>query len=377
MSVLRTHGPRLAAGAVVATLAVTGLTPLTAAEAAPADCATALAPFLATSDAQPGYTGHAVDHLGIGTADSTSRWDSRLVRSGLDSALTLDLVVAGRPLHITTATSSVTTRQARWTTVPTGLGTRRTRSGALVLLHKSAPLWFVDATPSTVDDVHSSGVWPSHDASLFLATASVLTGTAPGPDGSTVYSCGGAADEATFTVTAAGLVSQVTFEGTGSAARTSAHGLVGSVRRAAADLRSAARGGARTVAAPTDSITIDYTYARPSISVPSRSHVVLLQRYAMALEAVDLRASVHTAASIVALVTNQGRTATHKRVTAGEIQRNAAMIVTGLNAFQTIQYRVGKHPGSVWIAATNPFTGERVAYRVGIVAGKAKVTKVA
>jgi len=371
MSVLRTHGPRLAAAAV-ATLAVTGLTPLTAANAGAADCATTLAPFLATSDAQPGYTGHATDQLSIGSADSTSGWDPRLVRSSVSSVFALDLVVGGRPIHISTSSSSVTTTQARWTTVPTGLGTRRTRAGALVLLHKTAPLWFVDARPSTVDDVHGSGVWPSHDVSSFLTVTTLLTGTAPGPNGSTVYTCSDANLQTTVTVTAAGLVSQATFEGP-SAAVTSARGLVGTVRRAAAKLRTATR----TVAAPTDTMTIDYTYARPTISVPSRSHVVLLPRYNQALEAVDLRASVHTAASIVALVSNQESAAARKPVTAGQVQRNAAEIVTGLDAFQTIRYRVGKHPGSVWIAATNPFTGERVAYRVGVVAGKAKVTKVA
>jgi hypothetical protein len=375
MSVLRTHGPRFAAAAV-ATLAVTGLTPLTAAHAGPADCATTLAPFLATSDAQPGYTGHATESLGFGTADATSAWDSRLVRSSLDAQLTLDLQVGGQTVHTSVRTASVATTRARWTTVPAELGNRRTRAGALALLHKSAPLWSVVVGRSTAGEVHASGVWPSHDAEQFLGTAVPVTDVAPGASGSTVYTCGDASLTATVTVTSGGLVSQMTLTSTSNAARAT-QGLVGSVRRAAASMRAAARGAARTAAPASDTITLDYTYARPVISVPNRAHVVELRTYRAALEAVDLRLSVHMAASFVALDANRSRTATHKRVTAGDVQRLARRIVGLVNPFQVIQWRAGLHPGSVWIAATNPFTGARVAYRVGVVRGTAKVTRIA
>ena len=375
MSVLRTHGRRLAAAAV-ATLAVAGLTPLTAAHAGAADCATTLAPFLATSDAQPGYTGHATETLGFGTADATSAWDSRLVRSSLDARLTLDLQVGGQTVHTSVRTRSVTTTQGRWTIVPDELGTRRTRAGALALLHKSAPLWAVVLERSTADEVHASGVWPSHDAEQFLGTAVPVTNVAPGAGGSTVYTCGDPSLTATVTVTGDGLVSQMVLTTSSTAARAS-QGLVGSVRRDAASLRATARGAARTAAPASDTITLDYTYARPVIALPTRAHVVVLRTYRAALEAVDLRLSVHLAASFVALKANRGRTATHKRVTASDVQRLARQLVNRANPFQVIQYRAGLHPGSVWIAATNPFTGERVAYRVGVVRGTAKVSRIA
>ena len=375
MSVLRAHGPRLAAAAV-ATLAVTGLAPLTAAHAGPADCATTLAPFLATSDAQPGYTGHATEDLGFGSADATSAWDAALVRSSVDARLTLDLQVGGRLVHSSVRTASVTTSQARWTTVPADLGNRRTRAAALALLHKSAPLWAVVVEPATTDEVHASGVWPSHDADQFIDPGLPVTTVAPGAGGSTVYTCADPSVTATITVSSTGLVSQMVSTSSSSAARA-AHGLVASVRRAAVSLRSSARGAARNAAPAIDTITLDYTYARPVIALPTRAHVVELNTYRAALESVDLRSSVAGAASAVAREANTERTRKHPRTRAGIVQHLARQLVKEANRFQVIQYRAGLHPGSVWIAATNPFTGERVAYRIGVVRGTAKVTRIA
>jgi hypothetical protein len=377
MSSVRTPSAARLAGLTVATLAVTALTPLAAAQAVPADCATVLAPALAASDAQPGYSGHVSDVSDSVHADLTSAWNSALVRSGLHGSVTLNLVIAGVPLTSTSEIAGVTTTTGSWTTPSDSFASPAERSQVLRLLGKKAPLSVYSKKSSSADDVHAAGVWPSHDVAGFLRDPAPVSSTTPGPDGAIAYTCDLPGAAATFTVNGAGLLSQIAVTGVPSGSvSVTGHGLVAAARTALRAARASAH--VRASGAPaTETLTLDYTYAMPVIRLPKSDHTTTQTMYRIAVEAVHLRDSVRQTAQLVALAANAGRGPRHPRVTTADIRELAHVIVGGFNQFSLIDMRVGFHPGGVWIAATNRLTGEKVAYSVRTSHGTAKVSKVA
>jgi hypothetical protein len=377
MSSVRTPSRARFAALTVATIAITALTPLAGAQAAPQDCATVLAPALAASDAQPGYSGRATDVSDSVQAEVTSAWNSAMVRSGLHGSVTVSFVLDGRPFTSTSEIAGVTTTSGSWASAPDTFSSAKERAQVLALLRRQAPLSIYTRRTSSAADVHAAGVWPSHDVAGFLSDPAPVTSVTPGADGATVYACEIPGGSVTFTVNAGGLLSQIAASAVPSGSVTSAgRGLVASARTAMHAARASAHVG-RSGAPATESLTLDYTYAVPTIRLPKSDHTTTLTMYRIAVEAVHLRDSVHQTAVLVAMAVNAGRSPRHPRATTADIRRLAHVIVVSFNQLSYIDMRVGYHPGGVWIAATNRLTGEKIAYRVRATHGTATVMKIA
>jgi len=377
MSSVRTPSRARLAALSVATIAVTALTPLAGAQAVPQDCATVLAPALAASDAQPGYSGHVSDVSDSVHAEVTSAWNSAMVRSGLHGSVTVSFVLDGQPFTSTSEISGVSTTKGSWTSPPDTFSSAKERAQVLALLRRQAPLSIFTRRTVSAAEVHAAGVWPSHDVGGFLTDPAPVTSVAPGADGATVYACELPGGSVTFTVNAGGLLSQIAATAVPSGSVTVAgRGLVASARTAMRAARASAHVG-RSGASATESLTLDYTYAVPTIRLPRSDHTTTLTMYRIAVEAVHLRDNVHQTAVLVAMAVNAGRSPRHPRATTADIRHLAQVIVSGFNQFSYIDMRVGFHPGGVWIAATNRLTGEKVAYRVRATHGAATVMKIA
>jgi hypothetical protein len=379
MSVPKISVRRLVA-ASAATIVVTGLLPVAAAQADPVqDCATVLAPAIAASDARPGYSARMTDVADTFSADLTSSWSAATVRSTLSGTVAISVDINGQKQTFTSTMDSFVARNGSWTSLPDRFASPHDIATALALLGKHTPAYLFAAKAVTSTAVHQQGVWPSHDVAGFLARPLPVTGTAPAADGGTVYTCAGTDVTETYTVNAAGLLSQVSVVGAASPGATNARGLVGTARRATAAARAKAtalRARAAT-ASGSETVTLDYTYAKPAIALPTWSQTVTALQLETAVEAIHLRHSVFGVAGMVATAADAGVGPRHHKVTTADIRRISHLVVRFVNDFQIIQIRVGYHPGGVWLAATNPFTGERVAYRVRVSDGRAKVSKIA
>lgn len=355
---LPARGHARTAALVATTAIVSALLPLSTAQAAPTDCAGALAPAVALSDAQPGYTGVATTTAPDFVGTSTSSWNAHQARSSASIHLTVTLVGAPAPGSFSVSSRSYVSVHGRWTSAGE-VASPADLKAALALLHKASPAYLYTARELTRDEVHARGVWPSHDVAAVLETPMSVTSIDPGPSGSTVYTCTDGVSTAHFVVGASGRIDQITLDApTGTGA--SRAGVLGAALRAATSARLP-RGltGAGTV---TDTLT--YSYTLPVVPLPSMWRSTTYQRLFTALESLHLRALVSAVAAGVAL-TADGEAGGHASV--GAIRRFARIVVATGNREGLIQLRVGYHPGGVWIAATNPFTGARVAY--SLVAG--------
>ena len=367
MSVQGRLGTRSAA-LLAATAVLTALLPIVGAQAATTDCATVLAPAVALSDAQPGYSGVSASTTPDGSGTATSRWNPAQVRASLDMRLSFTVTVDGKPHPFSFATTTLASTHARWASLG-NFASARDVTAALALLHKAAPAFTASPREATADEVHASGVWPSHDVAALLDGPLPVTDTAPGVGGNTVYTCSDGSLTARFTVGASGLLDQIAVEAP-AGAFAKGTGLLATAHRSAARAREARglTGSSRvTSSGVTPALqkdTLVYTYAVPTITLPTAAHTTTYERLFTALQAIHLREQVAGTAAQIARLTTQSLSFRHTRATVADVRHFARLLVRAPNSFGFIPLRIGYHPGGVWIAATNPFTGARVAYSV-------------
>jgi hypothetical protein len=281
--------------------------------------------------------------------------------------LTITLVGDPVPGSFSVSSRSYVSVHGRWSSLGE-IAPPADLKAALALLHKASPAYVYAARESTRDEVHARGVWPSHDVAAVLESPMSVTSTDPGSAGGTVYTCTDGVSTAHFVVGTSGRIDQITLDAP-AGARVSRSGMLGSALRSATSARLSH--GLTGVGTVTDTLT--YSYALPVVPLPSMWRSTTLQRVLTALQSLHLRAFVSATAGAVALNAD-GEAGGHASVAA--IRRLARVVVATGNREGLIQLRVGYHPGGVWIAATNPFTGARVAY--SLIAGPhgTKVTRV-
>ncbi|MBI1376044.1 MAG: hypothetical protein GC157_00950 [Frankiales bacterium] len=351
-------------------LALSALLPATRASAAPADCATTLAPVLAASDAELGYSG--VVRLGLGSdrLEAWSIWNSVQVAAAVHVRLSSQIPTTP-PFTVAIDTSAYDSTRAEWVSLNREDRTRD-EARALVLLHRREPVFLENVGRRTPEQVHLSTAWPSHDVASVLPAGLPVTATAPGTDGGTVYTCSDAGTTLTAVVDPAGRLERLT--GTLPAGSVGGPALTASLQR---QVRSAVRHGSATATTDTESVSLAYTYGLRQVRLPSAARSVTETMLRRAIESLHLRASVRSVADAVSRAAKLAVTPRHPHVTVADLVRLAAGQVRRYDARHLVPLRAGTHPTGVWIAATDPFSGGRIAYSVLVVNGTSAVHRVA
>ncbi|HET7901319.1 MAG TPA: hypothetical protein VFL59_09030 [Candidatus Nanopelagicales bacterium] len=118
------------------------------------------------------------------------------------------------------------------------------------------------------------------------------------------------------------------------------------------------------------------SYARPTLTMPTKAEVISSTTLALARDSIHLRARVGRVVLDVAAGANAYAAKRHRRVLPRDIQGYSKWYVSLANRSTTLIRWYTTYVGSV-IYARNPFTRELVAYRVSVRSGKAVITRMA